>query len=104
VPCAVAGSLPFLPPECSHVLLSMKQMMGDRVMTRYGFVDAFNPNPKSKWFAEDILGINQGISVLMMENLRTGFVWEYFMRNPEITHAMDEVQFHPDPDANRQVL
>jgi hypothetical protein len=102
VPCAVAGSLPFLPAECSHVLLHMREKMGDRVWTRYGFVDAFNP--KTNWFAEDILGIDQGISVLMAENLRTGFVWQYFMKNREIIHAMNEVQFHPDPDANSQVL
>ena len=102
VPCAAAGSLPFLPAECSHVLLSMREKMGDRVWTRYGFVDAFDP--KGNWFAEDILGIDQGISVLMAENLRTGFVWQYFMQNREITHAMSEVQFHPDPDANTQVL
>jgi len=102
VPCATAGSLPFLPPECSHVLLSMKKSMGEKVYTRYGFVDAFNP--KSKWFAQDILGIDQGISVLMAENLRSGFVWEYFMKNPEIHKAMQAVHFHPDPDANRQVL
>lgn len=101
-PCAAAGSLPFLPAECSHVLLSMKRDLGDRVYKRYGFVDAFNP--KTKWFAADVLGIDQGISLLMAENLRTGFVWEYFMKNTEIKHAMDEVQFHPDPDANRQVL
>jgi len=102
VPCATAGSLPFLPAECSHVLLSMKRALGDRVYRRYGFVDAFNP--KTKWFAGEVLGINQGISVLMAENLRTGFVWEYFMKNTEIMRAMGEVQFHPDPDANRQVL
>jgi hypothetical protein len=102
VPNAVAGSLPFLPAETSHVLLSMKQTMGDRVWTRYGFVDSFQP--KAKWFAEDILGIDQGISVLMAENLRTGFVWQYFMKNPEVVRAMEAVQFHPDPEANRQVL
>jgi hypothetical protein len=102
VPCAAAGSLPFLPAECSHVLLSIRQRMGDRVWTRYGFVDAFLP--KANWFAEDILGIDQGISVLMAENVRTGFVWEYFMKNREIQHAMREVAFHPDPDANSQVL
>ena len=102
VPSATAGSLPFLPPECSHVLLSMKNQLGDKVYKRYGFVDSFNI--KAKWFAGDVIGINQGISVLMAENQRTGFVWEYFMRNTEVTHAMDEVQFHPDPDACRQVL
>lgn len=102
VPCAAAGSLPFLPAECSHVLLSIRQKMGPRVWTRYGFVDAFLP--RANWFAEDILGIDQGISVLMAENLRTGFVWEQFMKNREIGHAMREVAFHPDPDANSQVL
>jgi hypothetical protein len=102
VPCAAAGSLPFLPAECSHVLLSMREKMGSKVWTRYGFVDAFNP--KTNWFAEDILGIDQGISIIMAENLRTGFPWQYFMKNREITHAMSEVQFHPDPDANTQVL
>ncbi len=102
VPCAAAGSLPFLPAECSHVLLSMREKGGPRVWTRYGFVDAFDI--KGNWFAEDVLGIDQGISVLMAENLRSGFVWQYFMQNREITHAMSEVQFHPDPDANTQVL
>lgn len=102
VPCAAAGSLPFLPAECSHVLLSIRQKMGPRVWTRYGFVDAFLP--KANWFAQDILGIDQGISVLMAENVRTGFVWEQFMKNREIQHAMREVAFHPDPDANSQIL
>ena len=102
VPSACAGSLPFLPAECSHVLLSMRQKYDDKVWTRYGFVDAFNP--KTNWYATDVLGIDQGISVLMAENLRTGFVWEQFMKNREVGHAMREVQFHPDPDANTQVL
>jgi hypothetical protein len=31
-------------------------------------------------------------------------VWEQFMKNREIGHAMREVQFHPDPDTNSQVL
>ena len=102
VPCATAGSLPFLPAECSHVLLSIREKMGAKVWTRYGFADAFHP--KSGWIAQDVLGIDQGISVLMAENLRGGFVWEYFMKNREIAHAMGEVAFHSDPDANTQVL
>ena len=102
VPCAAAGSLPFLPAECSHVLLSMREKMGPKVWTRYGFVDAFDV--KGGWFAEDVLGIDQGISVMMAENLRTGFVWQYFMRNPEIVHAMSDAQFHPDPDAVKQII
>ena len=49
------------------------------------------------------IGIDLGISLLMAENLRTGLVWEGFMK-PELEHAMREVAFHPDPDANTQVF
>jgi hypothetical protein len=65
-------------------------------------VDAFQP--KANWFSPDTLGIDQGISVLMAENLRSGFVWHYFMKNGEVRRAMEMVNFHPDPDANSQVL
>jgi hypothetical protein len=102
VPNAVAGSLVYLPAECSHVLLTMRQRFGDKLYGRYGFADAFQP--KVGWFGQDVIGIDLGIGLLMAENLRTGFVWEGFMKNREITHAMSEVAFHPDPDANSRVL
>lgn len=98
VPCATGGSLVFLPAECAHVLLSIRQKYGEKVWTRYGFVDAFQP--QTNWFAEDQLGIDLGITVLMAENLRTGFVWNYFMRNNEVPDAMQMVGFRPDTDAS----
>lgn len=102
VPCACAGSLVFLPAECSHVLLTMRERYGDKIYQRYGFVDAFQP--KAGWFAEDVIGIDVGIGLLMAENLRSGFVWESFMKNREIGHAMRECSFRADPDANSQIL
>ncbi|HEY6446378.1 MAG TPA: glucoamylase family protein [Acidobacteriaceae bacterium] len=102
VPNAAGGSLVFMPAECSHVLLSMRDQFGDKVYGRYGFVDAFQPH--ANWYNSDILGIDQGIMMLMAENLRTQFVWEQFMKNPEIAHAMGDVQFHPDPNADAQVM
>lgn len=102
VPAATAGSLVFLPSETSHVLLSMRQRYGDKIWTRYGFVDAFNPD--ANWYAEDLIGIDVGISLMMAENLRTGFVWKHFMKAREINHAMQLVSFHADPDTNSQVL
>jgi hypothetical protein len=102
VPCATAGSLAFLPAECTHVLLTMRERYGDKLYGRYGFADAFQP--RAGWFGDDVIGIDVGIGLLMAENLRSGFVWEYFMKNREIAHAMREVAFHPDPDVNSQVL
>jgi hypothetical protein len=92
VPYAAAGSLPFLPAECLHVLRAMRSKWGKQAWGRYGFVDAFHPS--ANWYDSDVLGIDQGISVLMAENLRSGLVWNTFMRNPESRAAMQRAGFH----------
>ncbi|HEY0264550.1 MAG TPA: glucoamylase family protein [Granulicella sp.] len=92
VPCAAAGSLPFLPEECLRVLLSMRQSFGERAWGRYGFCDCFHP--ELEWYDPDVLGIDLGIGLLMAENLRSGFVWKTFMQNPEALAAMQRVGFH----------
>jgi hypothetical protein len=92
VPAAAAGSLAFLPAECLSVLRAMRSNWGKQAWGRYGFVDAFHPS--ANWYDPDVLGIDQGISVLMAENLRTGLVWSTFMRNRENVSAMQRVGFH----------
>ncbi|MDR3735391.1 MAG: glucoamylase family protein [Acidobacteriaceae bacterium] len=93
VPCAAAGSLPFLPKDCLRTLMSMKQKYSKYAWGRYGFCDAFHPD--AQWYDPDVLGIDQGISVLMAENLRSGFIWDAFMKNPEAHSAMQKVGFQP---------
>lgn len=92
VPCAAAGSLAFVPKDCLHVLRTMRAKWGKKAWTRYGFVDALHP--AANWYDPDVLGIDQGISVLMAENLRTGLVWKTFMKNPESVAAMRRAGFH----------
>ena len=92
VPCAAAGSLPFVPAECLAVLRAMRSKWGKRAWGRYGFVDAFHP--AANWYDNDVLGIDQGISVLMAENLRSELVWKHFMHNKEILQAMQRTGFH----------
>jgi len=91
VPCAAAGSLAFLPADCLAVLRAMRSRWGKRAWGRYGFADAFHPS--ANWYDSDVLGIDQGISVLMAENLRTGLAWSAFMRNPECIRAMQLAGF-----------
>jgi hypothetical protein len=86
VPAATAGSLPFLPRECIRVLRSLKQKYGKDAWGRYGPSDAFHPS--QLWYDPDVLGIDLGIGLLMAENLRSRFVWDTFMQNPEATAAM----------------
>jgi hypothetical protein len=94
VPCATAGSLPFLFADCMRVQRTIRSRFGDKAWTRYGFVDAFNP--LTGWYDRDVLGIDLGITMLMAENHRSGLVWEVFMKNPEAKSAMDKVGFKPN--------
>ncbi len=94
VPSATAGSLPFLPAACLRVQRSLRQRFGKQAYRRYGFCDALCP--ASSWFNPDVLGIDLGISVLMAENLRTGFVWDTFSRNPEVAVAFRRAGFRPN--------
>ena len=94
VPCAAAGSLPFTPAESVQTLRSQYTLFGNNAWGRYGFCDAYHPD--QLWYDPDCLGIDVGIGVLMAENLRTGFVWETFMRNPEPAAAMAACGFRDD--------
>jgi hypothetical protein len=91
VPCASGGSLPFLPLDTMRVLRNIKDRYGARAWSRYGFVDAFNP--LSNWYDTDVVGIDTGITMLMAENARSGFVWDTFMKNPEAQRGMERAKF-----------
>ncbi len=89
VPAAAGGSLMFTPELSVKALRRMREKFGDRIYGRYGFVDAFNPN--NGWVNRDVIGIDQGIMLLSAENARTGAIWHWFMKNPEIPLAMRRV-------------
>ncbi len=86
VPSAAGGSLMFTPELATAALRAMNDKYGAKVYGKYGFVDAFNPG--TGWVDTDVIGINAGIILLSAENARTGNVWRWFMRNPEIPQAM----------------
>lgn len=92
VPCAAGGSLPFLPQATMRVLRTIHDHYPN-AWSRYGFVDAFNP--LTDWYDTDVIGIDTGITMLMAENARTGFVWETFMKNPEAQRGMEIAGFKP---------
>jgi hypothetical protein len=90
VPAASGGSLPFLPGATLRVLKNIRSRY-PQAWSRYGFVDAFNP--QKKWYDTDIVGIDTGITMLMAENARSGFVWETFMKNIEAQRGMTNAGF-----------
>jgi hypothetical protein len=76
----------FTPDITMPVIREMHDRFGDRIYGRYGFADAFHPT--DGWVNPDVIGIDVGITLLSAENLRTGGVWQWFMRNPEIPAAL----------------
>jgi hypothetical protein len=93
VPSAPAGSLPFLPQDTLRVLKNIRTRFGDKAWCKYGFVNALNP--LTGWYDTDVVGIDTGITMLMAENLRTGFLWSTFMKNPEAQRGLDRAGFQP---------
>ena len=91
VPCAAAGSIPFAPDITIPTLRHMYEAYGDEIWTHYGFVDAFNPH--TGWVNDDVIGIDVGITLVQIENHRSGFVWEHFMANAAIRRAMELAGF-----------
>ena len=87
VPCAAIGSLMFAPEICLPVVREMKQRFGEKILGRYGFADAFHP--ANGWVAPDVLAIDVGITLLAIENYRSGNVWRWFMSNPEAQRALE---------------
>ena len=90
VPCAPAGSLMFTPDISLAALKEMKRLYGDKIYGRYGFTDAFNPH--NGWVNRDVIGIDVGITLLSAENLRSGNVWKWFMKNKEIPKALKKIK------------
>ena len=91
-PHAPGGSLPFLPAATMRVLRTIHDHY-PQAWGRYGFVDAFNP--LTDWYDTDVIGIDTGITMLMAENARSGFVWDTFMKNPEAQKGMDTAGLKP---------
>jgi hypothetical protein len=93
VPSAAGGSLPFLPAATMRVLKTIRTRYPS-AWSKYGFVNAFNP--LNNWYDSDVVGIDTGIILLMAENLRTGFVWNTFMKTAEARRGMERAGFHTD--------
>lgn len=84
------GSIVFTPRESIDFAKNLRATRPD-LWGRYGFADAFNDD--KRWRSTEVLGIDVGTEVLMIENFLTGRVWEVFMTVPEVRRAMRLVGF-----------
>jgi hypothetical protein len=90
-PTAAISSLPYTPTESMRALKFFYYKLGDKVWKEYGFVDAFNLN--EPWFADSFLAIDQGPIIVMIENYRSGLLWNLFMSAPEVKAGLTALGF-----------
>lgn len=105
-PTAAGGSMAFTPEICLPALMAMRERHGDALFGQYGFLDSFNETftsevrlkhgrvlPGRGWYADDYIGIDQGPILAMIENHRTGRIWEIMRRNPYIRRGLERAGF-----------
>ncbi|MGB3234690.1 MAG: glucoamylase family protein [Ferruginibacter sp.] len=85
-PTAAISSIAYTPAESMQALKFYYYKLGDKLWGQYGFVDAFSL--KNQWFASSYLAIDQGPMIVMIENYRTGLLWNLFTSCPEIKSGM----------------
>ena len=93
-PTAALSSIVYTPAKSMAALKHFYRDLGDRTWGRFGFYDAFNPS--RNWYADSYLAIDQGPIIVMIENYRSGLLWELFMSSPEIAPALDAIGFVED--------
>lgn len=90
-PTAALSSMPYTPQLSMNALRFFYYKLGDKIWKEYGFVDAFNLN--TPWFADSFLAIDQGPIIIMIENHRSGLLWDLFMAAPEIKSGLQKLGF-----------
>ena len=87
------GSFPFLPEEVEASIAYYYELLDGKLVGKYGLYDAYNLEGGKIWIAKDVIGIDKGISLLMIENYRSELVWKYFMQSEHIQVAIDVLGF-----------
>ncbi|GAA3610626.1 glucoamylase family protein [Flavivirga amylovorans] len=91
-PTAAVSSIPYTPNESLKVMHYMYQNK-EKLLGAAGFYDAFSPH-NNFWVAEAYLAIDQGPQIVMIENHRTGLLWNLFMKNEDVKKGLDKLGFN----------
>ena len=89
-PHGAIGSIIFLPQQAQQAMFYYYSL--DMLKGQYGFIDAFNLS--EDWYATDVIGIDKGITLLMLANYENNIVHEIMMKNEHILRGLDRLQIN----------
>jgi len=87
------GSMPFLPKEVTDSVVNYYTLLDGKLVGKYGLYDSFNLEHNRVWIGKDVIGIDKGISLLMIENYRSELIWKYFMQADFMDQAIEVLGF-----------
>ena len=90
--CGSIGSIPFLPEEVQESIKYYYTFDTRVLVGKYGLLDSYNKE-NNLWVANDVIGIDKGISVVMIENYRTGLIWDCLFDSNFMNRAIDVLKF-----------
>lgn len=90
-PTAALSAFPYTPEYSMQALKYFYYQLGNKIWSEYGFTDAFNET--QQWYAKSHLAIDQGPIVGMIENYRSGLLWDLFMSCPEVQAGLKKLDF-----------
>jgi hypothetical protein len=89
-PAGALGSIAFTPNESLSAMRNFYENYPNLV-GQYGLKDTYNIDKSPEWYAEDVIGIDKGITLLMIENYRSKLVWKYFMKNKYVQSGLKQI-------------
>lgn len=90
-PTAALSSMPYTPAESIKALKYFYRERGNELFGKYGPYDAFNDN--LGWIQKSYIGINQAPIVIMLENYRTGLLWDIVMKDHDLQAGLQKLGF-----------
>ncbi len=90
-PTAALSAFPYTPEYSMKALRHFYYNLGHKIWSEYGFVDAFNET--KNWYAKSHLAIDQGPIIVMIENHRSGLMWNLLMSCPEVQNGLKKLGF-----------
>jgi len=90
-PTAALSAFPYTPNASMAALKHFYYDLGDKMWGIYGFRDAYHPT--INYISNIFTGLNQAPITVMIENYRSGLLWDLFMANPEITGMVKRIGF-----------
>ena len=90
-PTAALSAFPYTPEYSMQALRHFYEDLGPKIWGQYGFVDGYSES--KNWYATSYLAIDEGPIVVMIENYRSGLLWNLFMSCPEIKNGLKKLGF-----------